>query len=97
MKTGRLRLTDHELQVLSLMAQGVAVKAIGTQLGIATKAVSAARQRALRRNGVTNYLQLGMLLERCQSLPVETRNRSQDRIEERLDLRRNACLDTGAR
>lgn len=88
MKLARLDLTDFELTVLVLMAQGVALKAIGARLGLSNKAVSAARRRVLRRNGLTNYLQLGLALERCQLLPVDVRNRIEDRREERLDARR---------
>lgn len=70
MKTGP-RLTDLELQVLTLMSRGVVVKAIGSRLGITQKAVSSARRRALRRNRVSNYLQLGILLQRYQVLTTD--------------------------
>lgn len=79
MKGTRVIVTDFELRILTLMARGVAVKAIGSRLGRSDKSVSSARRRVLKRNRVTNYLQLGMLLERCQTLPVDERNRIEDR------------------
>lgn len=79
MKTVRPRLTDLELQVLTLMSKGVVVKAIGARLGITQKAVSSARRRALRRNRVSNYLQLGILLQRYQVLTIDERGPAVDK------------------
>lgn len=84
MKLAGLSVTTFELQVLTVMAHGVAVKAISARLGVSGKSVSAARRRVLKRNRLKNYLQLGMYLERCQLLPVDERNRIEDRREERL-------------
>jgi DNA-binding NarL/FixJ family response regulator len=90
MKTARVRVTEFELQVLTLMARGVPVKAIGFRLGVCDKAVSSARRRVLKRNRFDNYLQLGLAMERCQTLHVDERNRMEDRREERLDALRSA-------
>ena len=84
MKTGRLLLTQNELRILTLMARGYAPKEISARVNKSRKAVSSALRRVLRRAGVDNYLQLGMLLERCQALPADERNRIEDRREERL-------------
>lgn len=88
MKLARINCTEFELKVLTVMARGVAVKAIGAKLGVSRKSVSAARRRVLKRNRLKNYLQLGMYLERCQLLPADERNRIEDGREERLDARR---------
>lgn len=88
MKLARINVTEFELKVLTVMARGVAVKAISARLGVSAKSVSSARRRVLKRNRLKNYLQLGMYLERCQLLPADARNRIEDEREERLDASR---------
>lgn len=79
-----MKLTDLELKVFRLMAKGVAVKAIGARIGISQKSVSSARRRVLRRNRVTNYLQLGILLERSKLLPGRRIVEQEERVEAQL-------------
>lgn len=71
MKLPKFTITDFEMQVLTLMEQGVAVKAIGARMGVSAKSVSSARRRVLKRNRLKNYLQLGMRLERRRSVRSE--------------------------
>jgi DNA-binding NarL/FixJ family response regulator len=90
MRVARPYITDLEMQVLTLMAHGVAVKAIGVRVGLTNKGVSSARRRVLLRNGLKNYLQLGALMNECQMLPVDVRNEMEDRREVRMDALRSA-------
>ena len=88
MSPARLAVTDLELRVLTLMAHGHCFKQIGALLGKSRKSVSRALRRVLARSGTSNYMQLGMLIERTQLLPIDERNRIEDRREVRLDALR---------
>jgi DNA-binding CsgD family transcriptional regulator len=87
-KAQRLHLTPRQLEAITLLAAGHAPKVAAVRLGTTASSVCGLRNRALKRNGLTNDMQLGMLIERCQSLPVDERNRIEDRREERLDAQR---------
>lgn len=85
MKSGPLRLTYHERNVMLLLAGGLTRKQIAGFLHVSSKSVSAARRRVLNRHGLLNDVQLGRLIERCQLIPPDEANRIEDRREERID------------
>lgn len=84
MKTGAISATPLERSVLVQMARGYKTKQIAAALGLSPDRVSQARRRVLNRNGVANDTQLGMLIERCQLVSADERNRIEDRREERM-------------
>lgn len=83
-----MTLTDHELAVLTCMARGMKPAQIMIALSIGPGAFQHRRQRIMDKFGAENDVQLGVLCERYQLVPVPTRNRIEDRREERLDGRR---------
>ena len=88
MKCAALNVTDCERPVVVLIARGYRTKEIARALGRSEKQVSAAKRRVFDRNGITNEGQLGMLIERCQFVSTDERNRIEDRREERMDAQR---------
>lgn len=90
MKVAALKLTEYEIPIVVQMARGYTPKQIAASLGISPSSVCNARRRIFTRNGITSDTQLGMLVERCQTVSADERNRIEDRREERLDALRSA-------
>ena len=88
MKIARLNVTKYERPILVLMARGYKPKQIAAALGMTPQQICSARRRILDRNGITNDVQLGMLIERNQYVSVYERNLIEDRREERMDAQR---------
>lgn len=90
MKTAKLIVsnTKYERALLVMLARGYRPKQIAASLGITTNLVCQVRRRILDRNGVTNDVQLGMLMERDQFVSTYERNLIEDRREERMDALR---------
>ena len=88
MKTAKLNVTKWERPIVVLMARGYRSKQIAASLGITPQAVCSARRRILDRNGITNDVQLGMLIERDQFVSIYERNLIEDRREARLEAQR---------
>jgi DNA-binding CsgD family transcriptional regulator len=89
-KTAKLIVKMNERPVVMLMARGYQPKQIAASLGMTSNYVCQIRRRILDRNGITNDTQLGMLIERCQFVSTDERNRIEDRREVRLDALRSA-------
>jgi DNA-binding NarL/FixJ family response regulator len=83
-----LNVTQLQRAVLTYMARGLTPKQIAAVLGMTTSGVCGARRRVMKRHGITNDTQLGMLIERCQFVSVDERNMIEDRREERIDSQR---------
>lgn len=90
MKTAKLNVTKAERPIVVLMARGYAPKQIAAALGMNTNYVCQLRRKVLDRNGITNDVQLGMLIERDQFVSTLERNLIEDRREARLDALRAA-------
>lgn len=90
MKTAKLNVTKAERPVVLLMARGYAPKQIAAALGMTSNYVCQLRRKVLDRNGITNDVQLGMLIERDQYVSTLERNLIEDRREARLDALRAA-------
>lgn len=84
MKYGALKVTKLQRAVLTYMARGYTPKQIAAALGNSTSGVCGARRRVMNRYGITNDTQLGMLIERCQFVSDDERNRLEHRREARL-------------
>lgn len=72
MSRPKLKASARQLQVVTLMVRGLPPKRIAGELGITTSSVGALRRRLLNRNGLRNDTELGMLIERCSRVQVET-------------------------
>ena len=90
MRLAQLKVNQKELRMLTLLGHGLQIKAIAARLGISKQAVSFTLRRVLARHGLSNYFQLGLLAECCQTLPIDERNRIEDRREVRMDALRSA-------
>jgi DNA-binding CsgD family transcriptional regulator len=72
MSRPKLKATARQLQIVTLMTRGMPPKRIAGELGITVSSVGALRRRLLDRNGLRNDVELGMLVERCSRVQVET-------------------------
>jgi DNA-binding CsgD family transcriptional regulator len=72
MSRPKLKATARQLQIVTLMTRGMPPKRIAGELGITVSSVGALRRRLLDRNGLRNDVELGMLVERCSRVLVET-------------------------
>lgn len=90
MKSAKLNVTRAERPVVVLYARGYKPKQIAAALGLTSNYVCQLRRKVLDRNGITNDVQLGMLIERDQFVSTLERNLIEDRREERMDALRSA-------
>lgn len=88
MKCAKLQLLKSERPMVVLIARGYRTKQIAAALGMTSNAVCQLKRQVLKRNGITNEAQLGMLIERDQVVSTYERNLIEDRREERMDALR---------
>jgi DNA-binding NarL/FixJ family response regulator len=72
MSRPKLKATARQLQIVTLMMRGWHPKRVAGELGITVSSVGALRRRLLNNNCLRNDVELGMLVERCSRVQVET-------------------------